>query len=280
VLSFKRDVALRASCTPDISVSQVDMLDIFTENPMLCPICNTEKHRKDFHRKATLAQTRAWLKKPTAQKPLRYYGKDCNECYRKTKRAPREMSPYELTRRLASNAVNPIVAQTILTKRKARTTAKKSVVAKQNLRQQREPLYAPMMSALNKFVPALKRKSDYYAQRNPEVGEFFQYAYLLSKHAKLHLRHMIREGKAPPHSWQATITEDKRAELRRLATCMPFDTREKFTVEINTFEVPDQPQRLHRQAPESLAIVGRERGYEERDAPEPLPDWLEKALGK
>ena len=100
---------------------------------MLCPICNTEKERKDFKRLATLAQTRAWLRNPLASKRITYIGKECNECHKQTKRKTKDLTPGELHRRLINEDVNPIKVHDRLAKRRAQGSKKKSVSASRTM---------------------------------------------------------------------------------------------------------------------------------------------------
>ncbi len=109
-------------------------VDISTENPMLCPICNTKKARKDFKRLATLAQTRAWLRNPTTTKRITYIGKECNDCHKQTKRKPHDLTPNELHKRLINEGVNPMAIEVRIAKRRAQGSKKKSTVASRAMR--------------------------------------------------------------------------------------------------------------------------------------------------
>jgi hypothetical protein len=110
-------------------------VDVFKENPMLCPICNTEKERKDFKRFATLTQTKAWLRKPDATKRMTYVGKECNECHKQTRRKSADLTPNELHRRLINEGVHPLVVQDQIAKRRAQGSKKKSVAASRTMRE-------------------------------------------------------------------------------------------------------------------------------------------------
>ena len=101
---------------------------------MLCPICNTEKERKDFKRLATLAQTRAWLRNSLATKRMTYIGKECNDCHKQTKRKSKDLTPEELRKRLINEGKHPLLVQTQIAKRRATGSKKKSVSAKRTMR--------------------------------------------------------------------------------------------------------------------------------------------------
>ena len=102
---------------------------------MLCPICNTEKPRKDFKRKATLSQTRAWLRNPLATKRMDYIGKECNACHKQTKRKPSDLTPNELHKRLINEGVNSFLVQARIAQRRAQGVKKKAAAASRMMRQ-------------------------------------------------------------------------------------------------------------------------------------------------
>lgn len=101
---------------------------------MLCPICNTDKPRKDFKRLATLAQTRAWLSNPLAIKRITYTGKECNDCHKQTIRKNKDLTPNELHKRLVNAGVNPLLIEARVAKRRAQGSKKKSTVASRAMR--------------------------------------------------------------------------------------------------------------------------------------------------
>lgn len=101
---------------------------------MLCPMCNTDKERKDFKRYATLSQTRSWLRNPLASKRMTYIGKECNECHKQTKRKPQDLTPNELRKKLVNNGVNPFVIEERVAQRRAQGSKKKSVSARRTMR--------------------------------------------------------------------------------------------------------------------------------------------------
>jgi len=102
---------------------------------MLCPMCNTNKERKDFKRYATLSQTRSWLRNPLASKRMTYIGKECNECHKQTKRKNQDLTPTELQKRLINEGKHPLVVQTQIAKRRVEGSKKKSVSASRAMRE-------------------------------------------------------------------------------------------------------------------------------------------------
>lgn len=100
---------------------------------MFCPMCNTEKDRKDFRRLATLSQTKAWLRNPLATKRMTYTGKECNACHKQTTRKPSDLTHNELQKRLINQGKNPLMVQIQIAKRRAVGAKKKSVSAKRTM---------------------------------------------------------------------------------------------------------------------------------------------------
>jgi hypothetical protein len=103
-------------------------------NLTLCPVCKTEKPRKQFKRFATLAQTKAWLHNPNATKRMTYIGKECNDCHKQTKRKPEDLTPEELRKKLVTAGVHPLVIQARVAKRRAKGSKQKSVSASRTMR--------------------------------------------------------------------------------------------------------------------------------------------------
>lgn len=98
-----------------------------------CPICKTEKPRKQFKRFATLSQTKAWLRNPNATKRMTYIGKECNECHQQTKRKTTDLTPNELHRRLINEGKNPLLVNARVAQRRAKGSKKKSVSASRTM---------------------------------------------------------------------------------------------------------------------------------------------------
>jgi len=214
---------------------------------MRCPICNTEKPRLSFRRRATLAQTRAWLKNPNATKPTHYYGKDCNECHKQVKRKPSEIPPSELRRRLTNEGMNPLKIELLIEQRKARGTKKKSEVAKRTLSMRRKHLFTSIIDDVDPFIDRLQNKHNYYKYERTDqadVQRFLFTAMNYARTAKWRTQKMVKEGKAPPHSWQSVIDDEQRGSLRDAYLAMPEAFRYRFTAEFQRFAVPTQPQRL------------------------------------
>ena len=117
----------------DIVDTADQKVDIFKENPMLCPKCNTDKERKLFKRFATLAQTKAWLSNPNATKRMTYIGKECNECHKQVKRKTTDLTPNELHKRLINEGMNPMLVEARVAKRRAQGSKKKSAVTSRTM---------------------------------------------------------------------------------------------------------------------------------------------------
>lgn len=100
---------------------------------MVCPLCKATKERKDFKRKATLAQTKAWLHNPSATKRMIYFGKECNDCHKQTKRKPSDLTPNELHKRLINEGKNPLVVHARVAERRVQGAKKKAVSASRTM---------------------------------------------------------------------------------------------------------------------------------------------------
>jgi len=100
----------------------------------ICPICKTAKPRKDFKRLATLTQTRAWLRNPSATKRMTYIGKECNQCHKQTTRKNKDLTPEELRKKLVNEGKHPLIVSAQVAKRREQGTKKKSAVMSRTMR--------------------------------------------------------------------------------------------------------------------------------------------------
>jgi len=139
---------------------------------MRCSECKKESPLSDFTRRASLAQTRHWLKNPKAQKCLTYVGKTCNECYAKHRDNARStMTPEVLRKRLVNQGLHPL-------KIAARVDALRMRGAMERARK-------TASTRLKNTMPELK---GYFTEIDPILNSL--------KNKLLHLRR-CREGQSP-----------------------------------------------------------------------------------
>lgn len=160
---------------------------------ILCPTCGVTKQRKDFKRLATLTQTRAWLRKPTASTRLWYVGKNCNDCARVAK--PR-LTPEQLRKRLVNEGLMPEIADEFVNQRKAKTKERKREVAINNLRARRSALFDSPLGEVRDLIALARRHTS---------NEFVVEVLYQLRQVRSLLRKARSEGKSPPKDWRVWL---------------------------------------------------------------------------
>ena len=132
---------------------------------MLCKTCLGDKPLLEFRRRATLIQSRAWLRNPNLTVPIRYTGKDCNACHAKHRRKPSDLSPSALRKRLVTERKLPLFAVDEA-ERLRRVAGKKRQQegAIKGLKGQRYADFAPILASLAKETNRMK-----YRRSRPDV---------------------------------------------------------------------------------------------------------------
>jgi hypothetical protein len=177
---------------------------------MQCPNCKTEREPRDFKRFATLAQTRAWIKKPDAQKRMIYVGSICNACHRQVMRKPNEISPAELRKRLINEGKSTLIVDSLHESRVQYGKVKLRAGALRALKLQRKDLFVPVVADLNKLINTIKRKRAYIYKTDKDMLALRFLDTCLAQ-ALIARGKVLAKKKAagkPPDNWRALIDED------------------------------------------------------------------------
>ena len=224
-----------------------------------CPACQQEKERKEFKRLASLAQTRAWLKKPTASKRLWYVGNVCNACNPKRKAA--DIAPSELEKILIRNDVNTEIAKARIENRKAAGTKSRAKGAIKALKQRRLAHFDRHKAEITKLTAVLSTRLAYIKKKKDpnqyDLMRYLRYAATLCKVARQTMTREGRAGHAAPVNWQAAIKPDDIVTLQQLRRNL--DSGHKLRVDAihNTLTAPvskdkiDDTQRRELPMPEN-----------------------------
>jgi hypothetical protein len=204
----------------------------------ICTTCNESKPRADFTRLATLAQTRAWLRNPNAQRRLTYHGAECNACFNKTKRAPLDMSPSEYARRLKNEGKDPQHIATHVANRVASGKKRASAAGIKGIQARQAPVYKVMCDALNELVEKLRQRFNYMQRTHGDPGalRFLDFALAQAILARRAIKDKYRKGGFMPDSWQEYVTDDAREELHKLFGTIDPLLRSRFDTILIEFE--------------------------------------------
>lgn len=201
---------------------------------MQCPNCKTEREPRDFKRFATLAQTRAWLKKPDAQKRMIYVGSICNECHKQITRKPNELSPAELRKRLLNEGKSTLIVDSLHESRVQYGKAKLRAGALRALKFQRKDLFVPVLAELNKLVDTIKRRRKYiYAtDKDPQAIGFLDICLAQALIARDKVLAKKKAAGKPPDDWRTVISDDDIFERKRAHARLSTQYKDRF-YEIN-----------------------------------------------
>lgn len=182
-----------------------------------CIACLQVKPRADFTRLATLAQTRAWLRNPTAKSRLPFVSAVCNTCSKQVKRNSGDMSPSEYQKRLVNEGLNPLVISELVKNRVKRGKAKLKAGALRALKIQRKHLYEPHVAEIQTVRRKVRQRVRYSAARNfennAEFDRFTQMCESCCQFVMDNLRNLRSAARTPPSHWQKLIADTARVEI-------------------------------------------------------------------
>lgn len=197
---------------------------------MRCPNCNNERELKDFKRFATLAQTRAWLRKPDASKRMIYVGSVCNACYKQIARKPRELTPAELRKRLINEGKNTAVIDALHESRVQYGKAKLRAGALRGLKLRRKGLFVPVIKELNDFVTKIKDRRQYVYKtcKNERAVRYLDACLAQALIAREKVLNKKKIGGTPPDDWRSLLTDADNAERFNAYSYLPTQYKDRF----------------------------------------------------
>lgn len=179
--------------------------------PMRCPACLLIKPRGEFKRKASLAQSRAWLKSSTATKRITYFGRTCNECAKQKQRARHKLTPAELEKALVNEGKNALYIKLAVEQRRAKGMRGKQKGALRGLKTQRAKPYAEHRKEISRVVELANKKLAYLRGFNAhEDGavKWCSHALTLLLRARNKLRNDQAQAKVAPDDWRDLISAE------------------------------------------------------------------------
>lgn len=234
----------------------------------ICPTCNKEKPRSQFRRYASLAQTRAWLKNPNAQRRLAYQGAECNECHRKTKRSISEIRPEELRKRLVKEGKSADYIEVAVSARKAQGRQRNAEGGRKGIKIREAPLYEAAVDAVNEFVAKVYSRRDYAQKtmRDQATVDFLGLALATARIARDSLKEKRRRVAHAPECWQELVSDDARHELHRAYKRMGGEMKDRFDWVLMGFEY-----QVTRPSNEAIAQIAQTWQHEKSTTPRPPP---------
>lgn len=179
--------------------------------PMRCPACLLVKSRRQFKRKASLAQSRSWLKSPTATKQITYFGKTCNDCAKSRRRARHKLTPAELEKALVNEGKNALLIKLAVEQRRAKGKRGKQKGALRGLKTQRAKPYTDQRKEIARLVELANKKLAYlrgFSAHEDGAVKWCGLAISRLVTARNRLRNMQSQAKVAPDDWRDLIHAD------------------------------------------------------------------------
>jgi hypothetical protein len=195
-----------------------------------CVKCRITKPRAEFRRHASLAQTRAWLQKPTATKRMVYTGTVCADCHKQTKRKPSQLSANEYRKHLINEGLPVEFADMAYTARRAKGKKKLSENGRNALKKHRAPLFDAAIATLNKLVQTCKDRRKYLIEQDPDPEALFFMETCLAQALLVrdHVRNKRKMGGTPPARWTDFIGDAEQSVRRSAYTAMASKYKDRF----------------------------------------------------
>lgn len=209
--------------------------------PMRCAACLLVKPRRLFKRKASLAQSRAWLKSSTATKQITYFGKTCNDCAKSRRRARHKLTPAELEKALVNEGKNALLIKLAVEQRRAKGKRGKQRGALRGLKTQRAKPYTDHRKEITRIVELANKKLAYLRGFNADQTAAIVWCGLtisLLVNARNRLRNMQAQAKVAPEDWRDLISTDL-PELKQAYAALNGRMQERLKqVCVNTTQRP------------------------------------------
>lgn len=197
----------------------------------LCSKCKSERPLSDFIRNATLRQSRAWIKNPTAQKRLKYESKMCNECHNTHRLRAIDMNPEAYRKRLVSTGLNPLKIEARVNARRVwgavRRMEKTANTKLRNAMPELKPLLQDMAAIENKLVNKLTHLRRSNQGESPSAIFCARYCILFDS-VKQQLKLKAKAGQKIPADWHELIADRFKVDLWKLFREIPAEHKQRF----------------------------------------------------
>lgn len=199
---------------------------------MRCSTCKKESPLSDFTRRASLSQTKHWLKNPNAKKCLVYTGKVCNACYSKQKEQARaNLTPEVLRKRLVNQGLHPLKiaarVDALRLKGAMERTRKTASTKLKNTMPELKAIYADIDLILNRL------KNKLLHLRRCREGQsdgaiFCGQCIVMLETVKDSLRDRAKRGAKLPEDWHEVIDPRFRKTLPELFVQVSKEHKQRF----------------------------------------------------
>ena len=242
-----------------------------------CDSCKTTKPRALFKRYASLAQTRAWVKNPNAQRRIVYYGAECNACHSRGKRSISQITPEELRKRLIKEGKGDEYIRLAVAERKARGRKRATAAGLKGIKVREAPMFAEVLDTLNLFVEKVTQRRAYIrkAKTDPAATQFLNGVLAQSKIARDRLREKKRLIKHAPSCWQELLTDNEKDSLRLLFRPMSGELKDRLMWVLEELNPPKPQPKPVQQLMQSAAKPNEPVQTQPTTEPSTDSDWFD-----
>jgi hypothetical protein len=198
-----------------------------------CTACKTERPLSDFVRKASLAQSKAWTKKPSLEKRLTYESRICNVCFHEKQLNPKDLSPEAYRKRLVNEGLHPMKIEARVKARRAQGALVRREKTSRTLLQNAMPELRPMFAEIADFEKKLRNKLVHLqrSHQGESEGAVFCAKYgILFDNVKQQLKMKAKAGQKLPTTWRSLISDKFVVDLWELFRALPDEHKQRFAV--------------------------------------------------
>ena len=195
-----------------------------------CSTCNTIKPIAEFMRTLTHAQAKA--RGYSGMRRVQIESSQCKACQRKP-RPPSALPAGEIQHRVGIGAMDPITAQYILNKRRARAVIKRKFAGAQQAQRKWARQLADLIKPMSAHITSVDNWLRYQAKTGnppdaPSMVFMAEYlAFLRKRREKIKYDQLMHPGPVTQTTWQQFTQYPERLELWKKWDALPPNERQR-----------------------------------------------------
>jgi hypothetical protein len=196
-----------------------------------CSECGNECPLSDFKRRATILQTRAWTKNPTAKKRLEYEGRTCNACHSTHRLKATDISPEVYRKKLVNQGLNPLKVQARVETRRLWGVINRKKKSSKTLLKNALPEIQPMIDEIRAIEKKLTNKMLHFKriEQSEAEGSVFCARYMImleSVRQQLKLKAMAKQKL--PQDWHELIADRFTTTIWEMFRAVPAQHKQRL----------------------------------------------------
>lgn len=195
-----------------------------------CSTCNTIKPIAEFMRTLTHAQAKA--RGYSGMRRVQIESSQCKACQRKP-RPTSALPAGEIQHRVSIGALDPITAQYVLNKRRARAVIKRKFAGAQQAQKKWDAALRALIKPMSAHITSVDNWLRYQAKKGipsdaPSVVFMVEYlAFLRKERERVKYEQLMRPDKITQTTWQQFTPHETRVEIWKKWDALPPDERQR-----------------------------------------------------